>query len=102
VVAGPDRAAGILTHRDGMAEEAVSTNPLTGPGVSGQVGWAELLEEHGVQYVALDAGADRELIDHLRSSGGWEVRWRLSGTVLLARATLGSQTATSPRACDSR
>ncbi len=57
------------------------------PGASSPVRWAKLLDEHGVQYVALNAGGENELLDHLCSFGRWEVRWEVSGTVLLVRAT---------------
>jgi hypothetical protein len=52
--------------------------------------WLKLLEEHGVQYVALSTDRDRGLLEHLRFLGEWEVCWQIGGTVLLARARPGS------------
>lgn len=49
--------------------------------------WLKLLQEHRVQYVVLSVGRDGGLLTLLRSNGGWEARWEVGGTVLLARAT---------------
>jgi hypothetical protein len=48
--------------------------------------WSRLLQERQVQYVVLSADGDDGLLRLLRSCGGWEVRWEVGGTVLLARA----------------
>jgi hypothetical protein len=49
--------------------------------------WSRLLQEHRVQYVLLSVDGDDGLLRLLRSCGGWEMRWEVGGTVLLARAT---------------
>jgi hypothetical protein len=84
-----------------MRRIGVSTDLSSEPGVSSPLRWERLLDEHGVQYVALNAGGENELLDHLCSSGHWEVRWEAGGTVLLARATPQGQAAAGSPAGDS-
>ena len=56
-------------------------------GVCAFISWPKLFEEHRVQYVVLNTRRDHELLDHLRSYGGWEIRWKVGATLLLARST---------------
>jgi hypothetical protein len=76
-----------------VSSESVDSSPVT---------WAKLLEKHGVQYVAVNASGEDELLDHLRSSGCWEVRWEASGTVLLARTAHRNEQVVGSQPDDSR
>ena len=48
--------------------------------------WPAVLDEHGVQFLALDRHGDSELVKLFRSQPGWRVNYEDGEAVLFVRA----------------
>ena len=75
-------------------EEAMGRDQSVGQEAGGQEDWLALFDAYGVQYVALDRRADRELMELLRSEPRWRVDFEDGEAVLfvlsgVARGTGG-------------
>jgi len=50
--------------------------------------WLGVLDEHGVQFVALDLHSDSDLVKLFRSQPGWTVDFKDGEAVLFVRADI--------------